>query len=920
MGAYGTHPDDENGRARDQHRKFALFRVPISRTDPRMSHLRVAARQTLSSILQSVLLIGIAATSLRAQHSYTEAGLGTARTYDARVPTPNAVLGYEIGERFTTHRTMMRYIERIAAASKRVKVDTVTRSFEGREMLLLTITSEANHARLAEIQRDAKRIADPRGAAAGEVDAAMKRLPSIVWLAHSVHGGEASGVEAGLALLYQLAAGTDAETMMALDSTVVLIDPSQNPDGRERFTHDLERSASSQGRAIEPQALNNAGSWPGPRTSHYYFDLNRDWFTQSHPESKGRVKSYLAWWPQVAVDLHEQGSSASFYFAPPREPDNRNNPKHLAKWFDIFAAAHGAAFDEHGWSYFRREGYDSFYPGYGEGWPMLTGSIGMLFESASSAGGAIRRNDGTVRTLRQAAWEHYTAEWMTVRTSARRRTELLRDYAQSRADAISSHARDAMRAVVIQRDEQGRADSLAVKLRENGIDVWRLTADADLKDATPYGSSAMALSTRVKSGAYVVDYAQPQGHLAKALLEPDAELDSAFLKFELELRRTGQRNRFYDVTAWSMPMAWRLQAFSVRTLPAGLTAVTDVPRMAAATVPNAQYGYAFAPGSEASIRLLASLLRDSVRVWHAPNAFTSNGVRFAKGAFLVRVAPNRADIHATMNTRAQQFGARLVGIPSAGVTEGTDLGSNSVVPVMPPHVAILGNTPVGGTPFGFMWFALDQRIGYPSTVVDAAFIAGGDLNRFTVLIIPSTPGAALDRVIGDAGKARLQEWVRSGGVLITAEAATAWAAQDRGFVRMRVRRDSVRADSTGGAPLPGGLPGVLARATIDTLSPLLAGVSEREIPVFANADRIFTVPKDLAAGEAVIRFAPADRVRLAGYFWPEASSKLGLTPYLWTERVGRGRVIAFAHDPVYRDMFRGLLPIFANAVLLGGTF
>ena len=157
-------------------------------------------------------------------------------------------------------------------------------------------------------------------------------------------------------------------------------------------------------------------------------------------------------------------------------------------------------------------------------------------------------------------------------------------------------------------------------------------------------------------------------------------------------------------------------------------------------------------------------------------------------------------------------------------------------------------------------------------------------------------------------------------MLITTEAASAWVAQDKGMIRMRVKRDSVRADSTGGAPLPGGLPGVLARATIDTLSPLLAGVNEREIPVFVNADRVFTVPKDLAAGEAVIRFASADRVRLAGYFWPEASTKLALSPYLWTERVGRGRVIAFAHDPVYRDMFHGLLPIFANAVLLGGTF
>lgn len=862
------------------------------------------------------LALSLTLRPLSAQHAFTEAG----NTYDPRVPTPRAVLGYELGDRFTPQRLINRYIERIAAASPRVKVDTVARSFEGREMFLLTITSEANQGRLAALMNDAQRVADPRGAAPGEIDAAVRRLPAIVWLAHSVHGGEASGVEAGLALLYQLAAGTDAETRQALDSTVVLIDPSENPDGRERHTHDLERTWSVLGVSSEPGALNNAGSWPGPRTSHYYFDLNRDWFIQSHPESRGRVQSFMKWWPQVAVDLHEQGSSASFYFAPPRAPDNKNNPLHLAKWFDIFAAAHGAAFDVHGWSYFRREGYDSFYPGYGEGWPMLTGSIGMLFESASSSGGAVRRNDGMLRTLRQAAWEHYTAEWTTVRTAGRRRTELLRDYAQSRADAITSHARGPMRAVVFERDAQGRADSLVAKLRDNGIEVLRLTGDVTAADATPYGAVA-AQPTRLKAGGYVVDFAQPQGHLAKALMEPDAELDSAFVKYELELRRTGQRNRFYDVTAWSLPMAYRLQAWWTRSVPAGAVAVTQLARDVMPPMAPARYGYAFAPGSEASARLLAALLRDSIRVWHAPNAFTSGGARFPQGAFLVRVAVNRADVHDVVAARATEAGARVFSIASAGVDLGTDLGSNSVVPILPPRVALLGGAPISGGAFGFAWYALDQRLAYPTTLVDATFVSGGDLNRFSVLVIPSTPLAALDKALGDAGRARVADWVRAGGVLITIDGATAWVAQEKvGLVRTRVRKDSVRADSAGGAPLPSSLPGVLARATFDTLSPIMAGVSAGDIPVFVNSDRVLTVPKDLVAGEAVIRFAPENRVRLSGYFWPEMSAKVALSPYLWTERVGRGRVIAFAHDPVYRDLFRGMLTIFTNAVLLGGTY
>jgi hypothetical protein len=227
---------------------------------------------------------------------------------------------------------------------------------------------------------------------------------------------------------------------------------------------------------------------------------------------------------------------------------------------------------------------------------------------------------------------------------------------------------------------------------------------------------------------------------------------------------------------------------------------------------------------------------------------------------------------------------------------------------------------VSGNSFGFAWYALDQRIGIASSLVDAGFIAGGALDHFNILVIPSVPGAQLDRALGDTGVRRLADWVRAGGVLITIDGASAWLANERvGLARIRVRRDSVRADSSGGAPLPARVPGAIARASGDSLSPLLAGVESLEIPVFVSSDVVFTVPKDLRAGEAVVRFAPEARVRLSGYFWPEMLPKLALSPYLWTERVGSGRVIAFAHDPNFRDLFRGLLPLFANAVLLGPT-
>jgi len=851
------------------------------------------------------------ASAARAQQPY---GTGP---WDPAVPTPRAVLGYDVGDRFTPHHMLSRYIERVAAVSRRVHVDTVAVTFEGREVYMISISSEANIARLEQIRADANRLADPRNGSAADLNAAVGRMPPTVWLGYSVHGGEASGVEAAIALIYQLAAGRDAETQLVLDSVLTLIDPVENPDGHERHVQDVNRMRGVS-TPVSGSAMIQQGNWPGPRTSHYYFDLNRDWFIMSHPETRGRVASMLKWWPMTVVDLHEQGSNATYYFAPPMGPVNANVPENIRRWWDSYAAGNIAAFDQHGWSYFRREAYDEFYPGYGDSWPILAGAVGMTYEQASSGGGAIRRNDGTILTLHDAAWHHYTAAWATLTTTARRARERVRDFLAFRQSAISEGERSPMRAVVFDRDAQGRADSLAARLLDNGVEVQRLRGATDLAAATEFGDAGPR-AARAGAGAYVVDLAQPMGRMAKGLLEADAQLDSSFIHEELENRRTGQPDRFYDITAWSLPLAFRVKAWTMRAVPSGTEPVTRQSLQSAppASVPPARYGYAFRPGSEASVRLLAGLLADSVRVWFAPKAFTQSGAAFPNGAFVVRSAFNEANVGDVVLRRASAAGAEIVALGSAAADDGTDLGSNSVFPVRRPRVALLGGSPIGGNSFGFAWYAFDQRLGYPVTTVAAANIGGATLSDFDVVVIPSASAGGLDGTLGEGGRTRLADWVRAGGTLITLDGATQWLASERtGLARMRLRRDSTRADSTGGAPLPGGVPGAILRALGDTLSPLLAGI-RGDIPVLANGDRVYNPPKDLRAGEAVVRFAPLPRLRLAGYLWPEMPARLAESVYLWTERVGRGRVIGFAGDPNFRDHFRGLLPLFANAVLLG---
>ncbi|HJU88783.1 MAG TPA: M14 family zinc carboxypeptidase [Gemmatimonadaceae bacterium] len=863
------------------------------------------------------LLLALLSTPLAAQHALSSGG-----SYDPAVPTPQSVLGYEVGEHFTKHHMLMRYLDRLAASSPRVRLDTVAHTFEGRELMMVIVTSEPNQRRLDQIRADAARIADPRGASAADLAAVTGRMPTIAWLGFTVHGPEASGAEAAIALLYQLAAGRDAETQMILDSVVVLIDPLQNPDGHERHAQDVTRMRTALGVPDHPDARIHNGTWPGPRTSHYYFDLNRDWYAMSHPETRGRTAAIMRWWPHVAVDLHEMSFNSTYFFPPTMEPINKIVHESILRWWDVYAEGLIETFDSNGWSFFRREGYDEFYPGYGSSWPLYLGAVGMTFEQASSRGGAIRRTDGTVLTLQEAARHHYGAAYSVLRTSARNARQRVRDYLAYRQSAISDAMRSPLRAVVIERDDQGRADSLAALLLRNGITVHRFRAATTIAGGAEYGG-ARGQSARVSAGSYMVDLAQPQGRLARALLEPDAPLDSAFIAEELERRRTGMSERFYDVTAWSLPLAFRVRAWGTSALPAGAEPLGEMPARETATAASARprYGYAFAPGSEASIRLLGALLRDSVRIWFAPRGFTVGGARFPHGAFVVRAAANDTSVHARISRHAATTSAVVVPLASAAAAEGTDLGSNSVFPVRPPRVAILSGAPVNGQSYGYAWYAFDNRLGYPSAAFDVDAIMGRALDDFNVLVVPSVASGALSRLLGDAGRDRIASWVRNGGTLITLDAATDWLASERlGLSRLRVRSDTTKKDTTGLAPLPVDVPGAIVRAIGDTLSPLLVGVRPREIPVLLSSDRVYQAPRDVRPGELVLRFAPANRLRMAGYLWPEAPARVADTPYLWTERAGRGRVIAFAGDPNFRDLWRGLMPIFANAVFLGPNY
>jgi hypothetical protein len=332
-------------------------------------------------------MLGLTAVTMVALLAGPEPELAPGTRYDEKIPTLQQVLGHETGEEITSPEGIAIYMKALhAAAPERTRLVRYAESWEKRPLHVLVVAAPEVMARLEEIQAGVRQLADPRDVAAPELERLVRELPAVVWLAHAVHGNEISGPDAALAEAYHLLAAQDSEDVETiLRGAVVLIDPLQNPDGRARFL-----LTTLQGRAAipdpEPASAEHDEPWPGGRSNHYLFDMNRDWFALTQPETRGRVKLYQEWFPQVVADLHEMGGESSYYFAPPARPPNPHITPVQHGWFEVFGKANAARFDERGFAYFVREVFDSFYPGYGESWGPLNGGAGVDQEQAPATG------------------------------------------------------------------------------------------------------------------------------------------------------------------------------------------------------------------------------------------------------------------------------------------------------------------------------------------------------------------------------------------------------------------------------------------------------------------------------------------------------------------------------------------------------
>jgi len=716
-------------------------------------------------------------------------------TYDTSIPSPEEYLGFPLGARPATHAEIRGYGLALAEATDRIAFVSLGWSHEGRELFALVAGNADQVAGRERLRAQWSRLADPREGPAPD----LATLPACIWMGACIHGNEPSGSDAALFVAHFLAA---AETPLAdalRDELLVLIDPLENPDGRDRVLAQW-RSLSGRHPDDDDQSMRQWGVWPGGRTNHYLFDLNRDWFYVTQPESRARTAFLASWHPQVMIDAHEMGGQNTYLFSPPREPFGPAVTDYHHRWWSVFEADHAAAFDARQWDYYTRAWHEEWFPGYGSSWSAGIGAIGILYEQASTRGGRVARRDGTLMTYRDTVHHQIVSFLANLETAAAHRADLLAAFRREREASLERHAG----AFLFDASAQpARAASLCQTLQAQGIELSVLEEETSLRGLIPFWSDA-PLERVLPAGSVVVPLDQPHGALIETILGFDPPMDEAFLRSQrLELEKKGE-SRIYDVTAWSLSLASGLPAYRIGRAPAArlrsVTGAVDLdPDFAGGFLPGGS-GFGFLIDGEDD-RVLTALLKlwaHDVSVHAAREPFTAGGAAYSRGTLLIKRGLQSAQsadretgwLDDLLAELATDCGVKVVGVASALTEAGPDLGGGKFKLLPEARIAVLAGAGVSWTGYGEIAWLLDTRAGTAFTPLAADAFHELDLGRYNVLVLPDywSGPEGMRRALGKAGESKIKSWVQAGGTLIGCGKGAAWVADSTtalGSVRLR---------------------------------------------------------------------------------------------------------------------------------------
>lgn len=847
-------------------------------------------------------------------------------TYDPAIPTPESVLGYEIGTYLTDHLQMVNYIHKLVESTDRVQIFEYGQTYEGRKMYILAISSPENMKRLEEIRLTIKRLTDPRKTSESEANKIAKETPPIGWINFGTDGNETSAFECAMQLAYQLAAGTDPLTTKIRQNAVTIINPCLSPDSHQWFVTWAKAMTIGKPGTPDPAASEHRSPWfVSSDGNHYLIDVNRDAFALTQLETQAASKVLYHWNPQLWVDNH--GQPEEYFFAPFCSPVNLNYPPSLLKWATEVGKNNARYFDQYGWTFVKDENYDLYYPGYWDAYPSFSGAIGMTYETdgGGSKGFVYERSDKTLATLRGSIHHHFIADMSSLEVLVDNREAILRDFYNFRKTGMEEVDKEQFKQYILQpSDDEGRLNSLIELLLRHKIEVYKAdTPIASQKAQTYFDRKSKA--RKFPAGSYIIPLKQPQKRLLKVLFEPDPKLEEKFLK---EVEATKERNRklgtdvskeplwFYDITAWSLPVTFGFgieAAFTEDVIPVSQSQlVTEKPTTEGRIIGGkAGYAYLFSY-TDAGAKLAGKLLQEGYNVAVALKGFKNSGKDYSKGTLIARIERNPETLHNRITELAQAYGAKVFAVNTGWNDEGISFGSVFVINLKKPKIMVLTDNPTQATTFGGVYALLDQRFDLAFSAVRTEHFARADLSRYNIIVFPDGSASGYHRLLGDSGIKRLKNWISEGGTFVGIKGGAVFTTR-KGVELTDVQIITEVPDKDAGkenAKKPvENLPGAIFKAMVNNNYYLGLGYPE-EIAVQVRGHYLFSKTKK---GVNVVTFP--ERSLIMGHKWENTEEILSDKLYLADVPVGQGHVILFADDPTFRAFWRGLDRLFLSCIL-----
>ncbi|MBT8265262.1 MAG: zinc carboxypeptidase [Bacteroidia bacterium] len=799
-------------------------------------------------------------------------------SYNQNIPTPESIIGHQVGEWHVTHDKLAQYMYALAESSDRITIENRGKTFEGRPLLLLTISSPQNLSNIESI-REAHLSATENNSAN------TSNRPIVVYQGFSIHGNEPSGANAGLLAAYYLAAAQSDEVKSLLDNVVVLFDPSFNPDGLQRFAY-WANTNKSINLSSDPNDREYSEVWPGGRTNHYWFDMNRDWLPVQLPESRARIKSFHKWLPNILTDHHEMGTNATFFFQP-GIPSRTHplTPKLNQELTKGIAMYHAKALDKIGSLYYTEESFDDFYYGKGSTFPDINGGIGILFEQASSRG-HIQESDNGILTFPFTIRNQFTAALSTLEAAKNMREEILNYQHNFFKNARNEAAKQGNKAIVFGNPKDAaRTYHLAEILNRHQIKFHELS-----KDVTSDGK------TFKKGNSFVVPKNQKNTRLINAMFEK---------------RTKFQDSLFYDVSAWTFPLAFDLDySENVTTAIAG-PEVKDLQFRNGSVSGKSDYAYLMEWHEYYSPRLLNQLLSKNLRAKVAMKRFSMNGKAYDYGTILVPVQNQKLNsdaLYQLLQKLSDENHVQLDAV-STGLTQGIDLGSSNFRALSKPKIALLVGDGITSYDAGEIWHLFDTRFDITITKLDTKTINRADLSRYNTIIMPNS-WSGLD----ENKTKKIKAWIQGGGTLIAYRSALNWLKKSElakiDFKKTENIAKDISFEERGdfrGAQVIGG---AIFEAKIDRSHPINFGFTNEKIALFRNTTLFMNPDKNSYNNPIQYTKNPI----LSGYISKPNLDSLSMTVPLQIKGLGRGSVVAFTDNTNFRAFWYGTNRLLLNAI------